>query len=342
MQGLFTFKPIHFFRFSTFSLFHLSTFSLFHLFTFPLFHVFTYLRVMRRRKTAIFFLVLGICLIVLAVALNIGWILLNLTEVALLVLGIIFFAVIITGLVLNTIFLFREIRQSEQHDAFLNAVTHELKTPIASIKLYLETLRSRNVSRAKAHEFYDTMLADSDRLLGTVEQVLQASRTRERKRQLNVANIDVTALLSDAITTTRSRYNLDESAIRFTESAERAYVLGDESELRTVFVNLLDNAVKYSGGEPKISVRMKPSALTNKIDIFIKDSGIGIPTSELKRIFKRFHRVAGENTAETKGTGLGLFIVRSIVEKHGGRVRADSRGPGNGSTFLVTLPRSKE
>lgn len=297
---------------------------------------------MRRRKTAIFFLVLGICLIVLAVALNVGWILLNLTEVALLVLGIIFFAVIITGLVLNTIFLFREIRLSEQHDAFLNAVTHELKTPIASIKLYLETLKSRNVSPEKAHEFYDTMLADSNRLLGTVEQVLQASRTRERRRQLNVSNIDVTALLADSIATVKSRYNLDDNAIRFTEPAERPHVVGDESELETAFVNLLDNAVKYSVGGPKISVKMKPSTLTNKIDIYIKDNGMGIPPAELKRVFKRFHRVTGQGSAETKGTGLGLFIVKSIIEKHGGRVRADSRGPGTGSTFVVQLPRVKE
>src|SRR5438067_8695931 len=124
---------------------------------------------MRRRKTAVFFLILGISLSVLAAVLNIGWILLNLREVALLVFGIILFALIITGLILNTIFLVREIRRNEQHDAFLNAVTHELKTPIASIKLYLETLKSRDLDKEKRDEFYDVMLSDSDRLLGTVE-----------------------------------------------------------------------------------------------------------------------------------------------------------------------------
>src|SRR5437868_2412698 len=126
---------------------------------------------MRRRKTAIFFTVLGISMIALAIALNVGWILLNVREVAMLVLGVVFFALIITGLTLNTIFLLREIRRNEQHDAFLNAVTHELKTPIASIKLYLETLKTRDVDKEKRDEFYDVMLSDSDRLLGTVEQV---------------------------------------------------------------------------------------------------------------------------------------------------------------------------
>src|ERR687889_407149 len=109
---------------------------------------------MRRRKTAIFFLILGISLSILAIVLNVGWILLNLREVALLVLGVIFFALIITGLILNTIFLVREIRKNEQHDAFLNSVTHELKTPIASIKLYLETLKTRNIAEEKRLEFY--------------------------------------------------------------------------------------------------------------------------------------------------------------------------------------------
>lgn len=294
---------------------------------------------MRRRKTAIFFLVLGICLIALAVALNVGWILLNLREVAMLVLGVIFFVLIITGLTLNTIFLVREIKRNEQHDAFLNAVTHELKTPIASIRLYLETLKSRKVDDAKREEFYDVMLADSGRLLSTVEQVLQASRAREGHRLMNLSDVDLVELLQETIDITRTRHHLDESAIRFSGPTEKVEIHGDRGDLQTAFANLLDNAVKYSDNEPKIVVRMKVSRL-NKVDILIRDSGIGIPRSDLKRVFKRFYRSPNGATSSAKGTGLGLSIVKAIIGKHGGRVHAESRGLGAGTTFIVHLPLS--
>jgi signal transduction histidine kinase len=292
---------------------------------------------MRRRKSAIFFLVLGICLTALAVALNVGWILLNLREVALLVLGIVFFAVIITGVVLNTIFLLREIRRNEQHDTFLNAVTHELKTPIASIKLYLETLKTRDVAEEKRREFYDVMLADSNRLLSTVEQVLQASRTKEKHRQLNISEINLGRLLDETIKIALTRYKLEAAAIKLTEPTEEIKLTGDASELQTAFTNLIDNAVKYASGEARISVRVKKSS-ERRVQVFIKDNGIGLEPSELKSIFKRFYRVSNAATQEKKGTGLGLFIVKAIIEKHGGKIWADSKGEGKGSTFIVQLP----
>jgi signal transduction histidine kinase len=295
---------------------------------------------MRRRKTAIFFLILGITLSALAVALNVGWILLNLREVALLVFGALFFAIIITGLVLNTIFLVREIRRSEQHDAFLNAVTHELKTPIASIRLYLETLKSREVAPEKQREFYDVMLADSNRLLATVEQVLSASKTGDTKKRYDVEELELAKILDSSAAIVRTRYNLDPAAIRIAESADDAKILGDAEELQTAFMNLLDNAVKYSPDEIKISVRIKASPIRNKVDVFIRDSGIGIPAADVKRIFKRFYRVPQGNAKKVKGTGLGLFIVRSIIKKHGGTIRADSKGEGRGATFIVQLPRA--
>src|SRR6516164_4068638 len=133
-----------------------------------------------RKRRAIFFTVLGICLVAAAVTLNISWLLINWRESVLIVFGSIFFLVIIAGVVVNTIFLVREIRRNEQHDSFINAVTHELKTPIASIRLYLETLQSRAVDDVRRQEFYKLMLSDTDRLLSTVEQVLKAGQAGQR------------------------------------------------------------------------------------------------------------------------------------------------------------------
>ena len=298
------------------------------------------MRVASRRKAAIVFLILGICLVALTVALNVGWILLNLQQIALLVFGIVFFAIIITGLVLNTIFLVREIRRNEQHDAFLNAVTHELKTPIASLRLYLETLQTRDVAEAKRQEFYGVMLADTNRLLNTVEQVLKASRAREKNLLLNISEINLAELLGECVERVKTSYNLTDDSISFAPSPTDAAikVSGDIDELQAVFTNLLDNAVKYSGAEIKVSIAVK--SLNEKIAVVrIKDSGIGILPGDLKRIFKRFYRVPSPQTQKTKGTGLGLFIVRSIVKKHGGRISAESRGDGAGSVFTVQLPK---
>ena len=138
------------------------------------------MQITSRRKTIAFFIVLGVGLVALAVALNVGWIILNWREGVMLILGVILFAVLIAGLIVNTSFLVREVRRNEQHDSFINAVTHELKTPIASIRLYLETLQSRDVDDKRRREFYRLMLSDTDRLLGTVEQVLKAGQAGQR------------------------------------------------------------------------------------------------------------------------------------------------------------------
>ena len=302
------------------------------------------MRVSGRRKSVVFFVTLGSCLVALAIALNVGWILLNWRELALLILGIIFFVVIIAGLVLNTTFLVREIRRNEQHDAFINAVTHELKTPLASIRLYLETLQTREVDEARRRHFYGIMLEDSNRLLQTVEQVLRAGRTGDRRRQINKSVIDLGELVEESVQLTRTRYNLTTDALRYLNSLpdnKPALVLGDAEELRAAVSNLLDNAVKYSDRE--VSITAEISAMDEKrVSVRISDQGIGIPRAQLKRIFKRFYRAPGHFMKRFKGTGLGLFIVRSIVKKHGGHVFAESEGEGRGSTFTMQLPRNSK
>jgi two-component system sensor histidine kinase SenX3 len=299
------------------------------------------MRIRSRRKSVAFFITLGSCLVAVAVGLNVGWILLNWREVALLILGIVFFVVIIVGLVLNTTFLIREIRRNEQHDAFINAVTHELKTPIASIRLYLETLKTREVADDRREEFYDIMLADSDRLLQTVEQVLQAGQAGVRRGRGERSLIDLGEMARECLELTRVRYKLGEEALRYAGAAgpDEARVAGDPHELRAAVTNLLDNAVKYSGAEVRVLVEV--AALdARRVALRVADRGIGIPQTQLKRIFKRFYRVQGDLVARIKGTGLGLFIVRSVVEKHGGRVFAESAGLGQGSTFTIHLPRA--
>lgn len=293
---------------------------------------------MRRRKSTIFFLVLGICLVALAVALNVGWIIFTTRQIALLIFGIIFFALIITGLILNMIFLVREIRKNEQQDAFLNAVTHELKTPIASIKLYLETLKTRDVQPEKRKEFYDVMLADSDRLLTTVEQVLQAGQIREKSRKLTISKIDVSELLNECAKLVRIRYKLEGKAIEVFDVPPETYISGDISEMRTVFSNLLDNAVKYSNDKIRITIKTR-IYLKQFVEVHVRDKGEGIAENELKKVFKRFYRVQNGSTQNAKGTGLGLYIVRSIIKKHKGKIFVRSKGEGKGSTFIVRLPK---
>jgi signal transduction histidine kinase len=299
------------------------------------------MRIQSNRKSVYFFIALGTCLVALAAALNGVWVIFHWRQVAMLIFGVIFFVVIIAGLVLNTIFLVREIRRNEQHNSFINSVTHELKTPIASIRLYLETLQTRQVDDAKRQEFYQIMLDDCDRLLHTVEQVLRASRTGHRRRHIHKTVIDLGELTRECLELARKRTHLNEKALRFAESlnrGERVFVLGDSDELRAAISNLIDNAIKYSDGKIDVSVEVATIG-EKRVAVRVTDRGIGVPPDELKRIYKRFYRAPRRVATRAKGAGLGLFIVRSIVGKHGGKTFAESEGEGMGSVFTIELPR---
>lgn len=297
------------------------------------------MRITSRAKTIAFFITMGTCLVGAAVALNVSWILLNWRRVGLLVLGVIFFCVIIAGLVLNTIFLVREVRRNEQQDSFLNAVTHELKTPITSLRLYLQTLERRKISEDQRNNFYRLMLEDTDRLLGTVEQVLKAGEVRQRSARKNWQDLNFSAVTEESVELARLRHGLAPEELHFGGTPPGSVTLaGNPEELRTAVANLLENAVKYSGPKREIVVEV----LTPDIDtvlLRVTDNGVGIPRAELKRIFRRFYRVSSRNGSPVKGTGLGLFIVRSIARRHGGDAYAESGGEGQGSTFILRLPR---
>ncbi|HEV2276467.1 MAG TPA: ATP-binding protein [Acidobacteriaceae bacterium] len=287
-----------------------------------------------------FFIALCVCLVALAVALNVAWIIVNWRSLVSLIIGIPLFLLLIAGLILNTIFLVREVRRNERHDSFLNAVTHELKTPIASIRLYLETLQRLEIPEAKRREFYSIMLSDTERLLATVEQVLKAGEVGQRARDQVRLRIALGEIVREAIRTTLQRYHLDSAAIEFTEDAPNGELVtvGNPEDLRIAVLNVLDNAVKYSPQGPHIRVRLTTQGEA-WIILAITDQGLGIPAAHLKRIFKRFYRVPARNVFSVKGTGLGLFLVRSIARQHGGDAFAESAGEGHGTTILLQLPR---
>ena len=297
------------------------------------------MRITSSARTIAFFITLGSCLVGLAIYLNIVWLVHNWRNVVPLVLGIIFFSLIIAGLVLYTIFLVREIRRSEQQDSFLNAVTHELKTPITSLRLYLQTLERRTLSEEQRRDFYRLMLDDTDRLLGTVEQVLRAGEIRQRRSRRHWRDVDFTAIIQESVELARLRHGLPEDALRFGEAPPgQITLLGNPEELRTAVANLIENAVKYSSQQPSIIVDVATPNV-DTVMLRVRDNGVGIPQDELKRIFKRFYRVQSHATGQVKGTGLGLFIVRSIARRHGGEAFAESEGEGRGSTFTLRLPR---
>lgn len=292
-----------------------------------------------RRKSIAFFIALGASLILVILLLYIGWVLLNWRTGILLFLGILLLAVVIAGVVLNTIFLVREIRRNEQHDAFINAVTHELKTPVTSIRLYLQTLQSRSVPEEKRSEFYKIMLEDSDRLLNTIEQVLRTGRLASSGAKLHLAPIDLGGVVENCLARVRNLHVVDTASIEY-KPGPAVRILGDADELAAAVSNLIDNAVKYSGASPRITVE---TAVDNEkfASVRVKDQGAGIPKAEVKQIFKRFYRVPGPLAARVKGTGLGLYIVRSVAKRHGGRAWAESEGLGRGSTFILQLPIAK-
>ena len=295
----------------------------------------------RRQKTIAFFVALCVLLVAGAISLNVGWIVITAERAPLRVLlfGIITFGLIISGLIVYTVFLVLEIRRNEEHDTFINAVTHELKTPLASIRLYLETLQSRSLDDEQRRRFYEVMLADADRLHHTVEQVLKAGAASHKPKVIARAPVDIASLTRECVDVAVQRHHLQPGAVMVESHDDGpSIVRGDAEELRTVVTNLLDNAVKYSSDAVRVTVAVA-APTPDTVWVRVQDRGVGIPRKQLKRVFRRFYRVQMRGLKQVKGTGLGLYIVRSIARAHGGRVFAQSEGEGRGATFTLELPR---
>jgi signal transduction histidine kinase len=292
-------------------------------------------------------LTIGIVLMLLLVALAVGWQVLVWTDRPdaapalrasdwlVLVLGSLFFLVVMGGLVWMCLWLVREMRVNQSQRAFLDAVTHEMKTPLSSFGLYLDTLRRHDLPVEQQGEFLERMRVDLDRLEETVSQVLAAAKAEEVGRTVFRQRVNLLSVIRGCIDEVQERHQLPADAVSLQATSASA-VRGDSAELALVFANLLENAVKYS--EHPVEVRVAVSEeREGRVQVEIADSGIGIPPRELRKIFQRFYRAGRDVQRQVAGLGLGLFVVRNLVRRHGGRVVARSEGAGRGSRFVVTL-----
>ena len=302
------------------------------------------------RRSIGFPLALGIGLSLLAASLAVGWQVLLVGDIRpvtegfttlhwlLVVLGSLFFVLLIVGLVALCAWLVREMRLNQRQQAFLDAVTHEMKTPLASLRLYLDTLARHDPAPERRRAFVERMQEDVQRLEHTVGQVLSAARAEVRARAPAEA-IDLSGVLRGAVEEVRQRHGLPDEAIRLAPPP-LAVVAGHRPELAVVFRNLLENAVKYSDSPVDVRVEVRRAG-RDRVTVEIADRGIGIEPRELRKIFQRFYRAGRDVQRQAAGLGLGLFVVRQLVRRHGGSVQARSEGLGRGSRFVVTL-RSAE
>jgi two-component system sensor histidine kinase SenX3 len=292
-------------------------------------------------------LTVGIIVMLLLLALAVGWQVMLWTgirpagpgfatrDLLFLIFGTIFFVLVMIGLVGLCTWLVQEMRRNQRQRAFLDAVTHEMKTPLASFRLYLDTIKRHDPPQEQRDEFLDRMSSDLDRLDRTVEHVLAAARAEERGKSPLSGSVDLVELLEHCVAEVRDRHQLAEHAMRVSHG-RRSVVRGDSADLQLVFNNLLENAVKYSEEPVEVRVGVEPLG-DGRVRVEIADQGIGIPRRELRKIFGRFYRVGRDVQRRVSGLGLGLFVVRSLVRKQGGRVVAQSEGTGHGSRFVVTL-----
>ena len=302
---------------------------------------------MRRRssKSISFPITLASVSVAMAVAMLLGWILLISRHFALtrqvaqntwlLIAGVVSLATIITVLVLFTVILVGEILQVRRQTSFIDSVTHELKSPLASLSLCLQTLARPELS-AEHREQLRTMMSDAvERLSLFINDILEASLLAHGRGGLPLADVGVADLVARCVTMVGARYRAPEPVVTIAV-APGIHLFTDATALETVLKNLLDNAIKYSPSPARIEVRAWTEP--GRVAIAVRDHGIGVPRRQLKRIFDRFYRVPTEDVRSRHGTGLGLFVASSLVRNLGGRIAAHSDGAGQGTTLTLWLP----
>ena len=291
-------------------------------------------------------IVLSSISVTLSVALLVGWILLIarnkplaedfVADTLLLVFGIVSLIVIMTVLVLFSVFLVREIREVRRQTRFIDSVTHELKSPLAALKLCLETLGRADLPPDQNHKLRQMMLDDVERLTGFIDRVLAATRLPAKRGSQPLQEIDLAGLARRCAMVVTRRAHQPEDVVRV-DVPPGIVLRSDEVALAVVLENLIDNAVKYSQQAADIVLSARPGR-EGQVIIEITDRGIGIRRVDLRRVFERFYRVPDEAVRSRRGTGLGLYVVSALVRSLGGRVAATSKGVGHGTTMRVTLP----
>ena len=247
--------------------------------------------------------------------------------------------VLLTGLSVSLVLIFRhlniQIKLNALYDNFIANVTHELKSPLSSIQLYLETLNSREVPEEKRKEFYGLMMRDSERLKNLVNSILEIAAMDKKKIQRNFEIYKADEIIKKIALESAEHFQVQESSIKFSGDAG-CDIRIDRNSIKTVFDNLVDNSIKYSLSELQLEIKFKRHF--KKIEIEFADNGIGIAHDEIKKIFQKFHRIYDKDIPNVKGTGLGLYVVREIIKTHKGKITAISEGKGKGSSFKIELP----
>ncbi|HEX8960001.1 MAG TPA: HAMP domain-containing sensor histidine kinase [Geobacteraceae bacterium] len=247
--------------------------------------------------------------------------------------GLVLLLVILAGVYVIFLYWKRQADLVKQQKSIMAQVTHELKSPLASIQLHLETIKLRKPPADKLERFLDTMLSDTDRLNNLISNLLMAAKLEKRARPHHYPVIDLGEFMEKAMEQKRGRLPEGGHLTVQVEKGIRAAV--DMEGMETVLRNLFENAILYSPASPEITVTL--SRRGRNCVLAFRDNGRGIEKKDLKRVFRMFYRVRhpGENI---RGTGLGLYIVRSVIREHGGRIAVASEGAGKGCTFTITLP----
>jgi signal transduction histidine kinase len=253
--------------------------------------------------------------------------------------GTTFFVLVVVGVVLYLTLSIKAINLTRRQSNFIDSVTHELKSPIASLKLYLQTLCRRSVNAREQAEFYQFMLDDVERLDNLINHILAAARLEKvsAKEETDAVDVDVCALVSECADGVCLRYHVPPETIA--RQLEPCAVKCRRVDLELIFRNLIDNAVKYADGDqPWVQVSCRYDAKTSKVVVRIADNGSGIPHKLRRKVFGRFTRLGPELERNKPGTGLGLYIVRTLVGRLRGRIRVCGREDGSGTLFEVSLP----